>query len=101
MRNGHDIPLETFGGMHRQDLHPLLGDLDATGLEALLDGLRGLEEGQQSGQISAATVGVAGDVLGKGVEVFAAGDGPAHAPRPDLGLHTDADRVLHVGDQFG
>ena len=101
VRQRDDIPLEPLGRMHREDLDALLGHLDPAGLESLLDGLGGVEKGQQAGQIRAGTVGVRGDVLGKGVEMFAAGDRATHATGPDLSLDADTDRVLDVGDELG
>ena len=85
--------------MHGEHLHPVRVDVDLAGREAVLHGLGGGQERQQSGESRRLLIAVLRDHLGEGVEMLA----PARVPRRTTcpRLHVDPEHSLDVGDQIG
>ena len=100
MRDRHDLPLQAFGGVDGEDLHPPGGHTHLGGRQTVLHDRGGVEVGQQASHIGVGAVGVAGDDIGEAVEMFGAGAvGVDRAGRTHLGV--DTQDPAHLGGQIG
>ena len=104
MRHGDDLPLQTLGGMHGEDLHPPGCCAHLRGSQTLLDDGGGIEVGQQPRHIGVGAFGVPGDDVGEPIQVLGPGAIGVHRTRrAHLGVDTDdpADLRDQIGDRVG
>ena len=100
MRHGDDLPLQPLGGVHGQDLHPVVRDGDLGGRQPVLHLHRGVEVGEQPGTVAPGARCEVGDDVGERIEVLGAGPAGRHRlRRTHFGV--DAEHPAHLGDEVG
>ena len=100
MRDGDHLPLQPLGGVHGEDLHPVLADGQLGGCEPVLDVHGRVEKGEQAGDRRRRARSEVSHHVGERIEVL--GTGPARGNRlrgPDFGV--DAQGAAHFGDELG
>ena len=96
----HHLPLQALGGVHGEDLHPVVGDGHLGGCQAVLHLHGSIQIREQTRHRRARPGGEVGHHVGERVQVLGARPSRCHWPgRPNLGV--DAEHPAHLGDEVG